>query len=104
MHIPDSLCGNERFGMFVGSFGESKLLIVTGMAAGAVDHIFIVKLVVSKGEKVINRNTIRSTIIYVCLAAVFIAVMVFDIQGKHQQDTGCRTGGIRRAARTGDEL
>ena len=73
--------GMSAFGMFAWSFGESKLLIVTGMAAGAVITFFIVKLVVSKGEKVINRNTIRSMIIYVCLAAVFIAVMVFDITG-----------------------
>ncbi len=73
--------GMSAFGMFAWSFGESKLLIVIGMAAGAIITFFVVKLVVNKGGKVINRDSMKSLGIYACLAALFIAFTVFDITG-----------------------
>lgn len=73
--------GMSVFGMFTWSFGESRLFIVIGMIAGALATFFVVKIVVNRSVKIMSRALIKSLIIYSCIAAVFIALTVFDISG-----------------------
>ena len=86
-HVFEEICtyllvfvGMSVMGMFVSSFGESKVFIVIGMLAGAAVTFFAVKVVVDKSLKV-DRSTLKSLAICGLIAGTFMAFTVFDVAG-----------------------
>lgn len=73
--------GMSLFGLLVWNFSNSKLLVVTGMIVGTLFSFLLVKVILNRSIKIFSRGLIRSMAIYLCIAVMFIALILFDIFG-----------------------
>lgn len=73
--------GMSAFGLLAWSFTQQRAFIIVGMALGIIFTFAITKIVVNRTIRIFNKRLFRSLAIYMCIAAVFISVTVFDVFG-----------------------
>lgn len=73
--------GMSAFGLLMRTFSSSEALVVFGMIIGMLLTFLIVKIIVNRSVKILNRDFVRSLAVYIVIAAVFMALTIFDITG-----------------------
>lgn len=73
--------GMSIFGLLTWAFSSSIVLTVLAMIVGTLFAFAIVKIIMNRSIKIVNKKLIRSLLIYFAMATVFVAVVVFDITG-----------------------
>lgn len=73
--------GMSSFGLLAWSFTMSRPLIIVGMFAGTLFTFVLAKIAVNRTVKIWNKSLLYSFAGYMCIAAIFVAVTVFDITG-----------------------
>lgn len=63
------------------TFSTSKAIIILGMLVGTLVTFFIVKIIVNRSVRIFSKDSIRSLAVYFAIAALFIALTVFDVTG-----------------------
>lgn len=73
--------GMSAFGLLAWNFTRQRAFIIVGMILGILFTFAVTKIVVNRSVRIFNRGLLRSLAIYMCIAAVFISITVFDIFG-----------------------
>lgn len=73
--------GMSAFGLMMYTFSTSKAIIIFGMLVGTLVTFFIVKIIVNRSVRIFSKDSIRSLAVYFAIAALFIALTVFDVTG-----------------------
>lgn len=73
--------GMSLFGLMMWTFSSSKPLIIAGMLIGMLLTFSVVKIIVNRTVRIFDKRFARSLGIYLIIAAVFVALVIFDITG-----------------------
>ncbi len=73
--------GMSAFGLLAWNFTQQRVFIIIGMILGSLFALIITKIVMNRTMKIFNRSLLRSIIIYVCIAVVFVSITIFDVFG-----------------------
>lgn len=77
--------GMTAFGLLTWNFTSKRAFVIVGMVIGIIVTLIISKIVVNRSVRIFDKSFIHSAIIYLCIAIVFISVIIFDMFGIGQK-------------------
>ncbi len=73
--------GMSAFGYFFYKLVYTKVILLMGMAFGSLLSFIVVKIVLARSIKIINKENLISLGIYAILACLFVSITIYDLSG-----------------------